>query len=105
MSLCFMQLPAQYLIVTQVSFRCTSCYTAGTPSASNIYRNADLLKPALSGLDLLVQAKTGTGKTLAFLLPAIERLAQMSLADRKISMLVLSPTRELALQVNFLISS
>ncbi|KAJ7284084.1 P-loop containing nucleoside triphosphate hydrolase protein [Mycena rebaudengoi] len=61
--------------------------------------NADLLKPALSGLDLLVQAKTGTGKTLAFLLPAIERLAQMSLADRKISMLVLSPTRELALQI------
>ncbi|KAJ6583764.1 P-loop containing nucleoside triphosphate hydrolase protein, partial [Mycena sp. CBHHK59/15] len=57
------------------------------------------LQHALSGLDLLVQAKTGTGKTLAFLLPAVERLAQMQLANRKISMLVLSPTRELALQV------
>ncbi|KAJ7498616.1 P-loop containing nucleoside triphosphate hydrolase protein [Mycena latifolia] len=54
---------------------------------------------ALSGLDLLVQAKTGTGKTLAFLLPAVERLSQMELARRKISMLVLSPTRELALQI------
>jgi ATP-dependent RNA helicase MSS116 len=57
------------------------------------------LQSALKGLDLLVQAKTGTGKTLAFLLPAVERLSQMELANRKISMLVLSPTRELALQV------
>ncbi|KAF7332308.1 hypothetical protein MKEN_00112200 [Mycena kentingensis (nom. inval.)] len=55
---------------------------------------------ALSGVDLLVQAKTGTGKTLAFLLPSIERMAKMKdLAERKISMLVLSPTRELALQI------
>ncbi|KAJ7241959.1 P-loop containing nucleoside triphosphate hydrolase protein [Mycena haematopus] len=54
---------------------------------------------ALKGLDLLVQAKTGTGKTLAFLLPAVERLSQMELANRKISMLVLSPTRELAYSV------
>ncbi|KAF7352489.1 hypothetical protein MVEN_01213800 [Mycena venus] len=57
---------------------------------------AATLDPALKGLDLLVQAKTGTGKTLAFLLPAVERLSQMELVNRKISMLVLSPTRELA---------
>ncbi|KAJ6515536.1 P-loop containing nucleoside triphosphate hydrolase protein [Mycena sanguinolenta] len=57
------------------------------------------LGSALKGLDLLVQAKTGTGKTLAFLLPAVERLSQMELVNRKISMLVLSPTRELALQI------
>ncbi|KAJ7087400.1 P-loop containing nucleoside triphosphate hydrolase protein [Mycena crocata] len=58
------------------------------------------LDAALSGSDLLVQAKTGTGKTLAFLLPAVERLSKMDLgAKRKISMLVLSPTRELALQI------
>ncbi|KAJ7639122.1 P-loop containing nucleoside triphosphate hydrolase protein [Roridomyces roridus] len=57
------------------------------------------LQPALSGSDLLVQAKTGTGKTLGFLLPSVERLIQMPLAPRKISMLVLSPTRELALQI------
>ncbi|KAF8213883.1 P-loop containing nucleoside triphosphate hydrolase protein [Mycena galopus ATCC 62051] len=60
---------------------------------------ASTLDPALKGLDLLVQAKTGTGKTLAFLLPAVERLSQMELTNRKISMLVLSPTRELALQI------
>ncbi|KAJ7752806.1 P-loop containing nucleoside triphosphate hydrolase protein [Mycena maculata] len=60
---------------------------------------AATLDYALSGLDLLVQAKTGTGKTLAFLLPAVERLAKMELVNRKISMLVLSPTRELALQI------
>ncbi|KAJ7682453.1 P-loop containing nucleoside triphosphate hydrolase protein [Mycena polygramma] len=60
---------------------------------------AATLDYALSGLDLLVQAKTGTGKTLAFLLPAVERLSKMELANRKISMLVLSPTRELALQI------
>ncbi|KAJ7631764.1 P-loop containing nucleoside triphosphate hydrolase protein [Mycena rosella] len=60
---------------------------------------AATLDYALAGLDLLVQAKTGTGKTLAFLLPAVERLSKMELANRKISMLVLSPTRELALQI------
>ncbi|CAK5275338.1 unnamed protein product [Mycena citricolor] len=60
---------------------------------------AATLDAGLSGIDLLVQAKTGTGKTLAFLLPSVERLAKMELAPRKISMLVLSPTRELALQI------
>ncbi|KAJ6538489.1 P-loop containing nucleoside triphosphate hydrolase protein [Mycena vulgaris] len=60
---------------------------------------AATLDHALSGIDLLVQAKTGTGKTLAFLLPAVERLSKMELVNRKISMLVLSPTRELALQI------
>lgn len=41
------------------------------------------------------------GKTLAFLLPAIERLHKYALpAKDKVSILVLSPTRELALQVS-----
>ncbi|KAF7301998.1 hypothetical protein MIND_00766000 [Mycena indigotica] len=61
---------------------------------------ASTIDYALAGHDLLVQAKTGTGKTLAFLLPSVERLAKMTdLESRKISMLVLSPTRELALQI------
>nr|GAT54174.1 predicted protein [Mycena chlorophos] len=61
---------------------------------------AATLNYALTGLDLLVQAKTGTGKTLAFLLPSVERLTKIKdLRDRKISMLILSPTRELALQI------
>ncbi|KAH7927075.1 DEAD-domain-containing protein [Leucogyrophana mollusca] len=58
------------------------------------------LQLGLSGVDLLVQAKTGTGKTAAFLLPAIENLAKQKLpSPNQISILVLSPTRELALQI------
>ncbi|KAG6888852.1 hypothetical protein C0995_005273 [Termitomyces sp. Mi166 len=53
----------------------------------------------LAGKDLLVQAKTGTGKTIAFLLPAIERLAKSGQPLHGISILVLAPTRELALQI------
>jgi ATP-dependent RNA helicase DeaD len=50
----------------------------------------------LSGADLLGQAQTGTGKTAAFALPALERL---DLSGREPQVLVLVPTRELALQV------
>ncbi|KAG2075873.1 DEAD-domain-containing protein [Suillus decipiens] len=58
------------------------------------------LEHALSGIDLLVQAKTGTGKTMAFLLPAIERLVSSRLTSSDIGkILVLAPTRELALQI------
>lgn len=58
------------------------------------------LEHALSGIDILVQAKTGTGKTMAFLLPAIERLASSRSASSDIGkILVLAPTRELALQI------
>ncbi|KXS95212.1 hypothetical protein AC578_6937 [Pseudocercospora eumusae] len=50
--------------------------------------------------DCLVQAKTGTGKTLAFLLPAIHSLlASGSIPKGQVAILVLSPTRELALQI------
>jgi ATP-dependent RNA helicase MSS116, mitochondrial len=59
----------------------------------------------LSGKDCLARAKTGTGKTLAFLIPAIERLLRRieNTKGRKptnaISTLILSPTRELANQI------
>jgi ATP-dependent RNA helicase MSS116 len=54
---------------------------------------------ALQGYDLLARAKTGTGKTLAFLIPSIERLARMGLAGPgHCGLLVLSPTRELTAQ-------
>ncbi|PYY15662.1 MAG: ATP-dependent helicase [Acidobacteria bacterium] len=52
---------------------------------------------ALSGKDLLATAQTGTGKTLAFLLPVAERLLQTRAAG--VQALVLVPTRELAIQV------
>lgn len=47
----------------------------------------------------LVHAKTGTGKTTAFLLPAIQTLLQNSPPRGQVSVLILSPTRELALQI------
>ena len=50
----------------------------------------------LTGADLLGQAQTGTGKTAAFALPALERI---DLSGREPQVLVLVPTRELALQV------
>jgi len=52
---------------------------------------------ALQGKDVLATAATGTGKTLAFLLPIMEQLFHAN--PRGISALVLVPTRELAMQV------
>jgi superfamily II DNA/RNA helicase len=55
---------------------------------------------ALAGQDLLVSSHTGSGKTAAFLLPSLSRLAEAStLPGNGPRILVLCPTRELALQV------
>ena len=55
---------------------------------------------ALSGRDLLVSSHTGSGKTAAFLLPSIQRLmAEPAVKSIGPRVLVLAPTRELALQV------
>src|SRR5271169_6119367 len=53
----------------------------------------------LAGHDLVITAQTGTGKTLAFLLPLLERLLKNREATG-ISALILSPTRELAIQIS-----
>ena len=58
---------------------------------------AAAIPPALAGKDVLATAQTGTGKTLAFLIPVIEHLLQNEAAG--IAALVLVPTRELAMQV------
>lgn len=50
--------------------------------------------------DCLVQAKTGTGKTIAFLLPALQTLLVSKVPLREgVRILIISPTRELALQI------
>ncbi len=56
---------------------------------------AAAIPPALEGKDVLGSAQTGTGKTLAYLLPIVARLISRPSG----SALVLAPTRELALQV------
>eukprot|EP00624_Nannochloropsis_granulata_P003672 evm.model.NODE_28528_length_50078_cov_28.909842.15 len=54
----------------------------------------------LAGNDVMAKAKTGTGKTLAFCIPALEQLRQTPPRPGSISVLVLSPTRELAQQIH-----
>ena len=56
------------------------------------------IQPALEGKDVIGTAQTGTGKTLAFLIPVIEMLNQED--SQKPAALVLLPTRELAIQVH-----
>ena len=58
---------------------------------------AACIPPLLAGADILGEAQTGTGKTAAFALPA---LARIDLSDNRPQVLVLAPTRELAIQVS-----
>lgn len=65
-------------------------YTEPTPI------QAQIIPIMLTGVDVIGQAQTGTGKTAAFALPIIQNLIP---GQRKPQALVLSPTRELAMQV------
>jgi len=70
-------------------------YTEPTPI------QAAAIPPALAGHDLIGVAQTGTGKTAAFTLPILSRLATTATADRRrgTRVLVLAPTRELVVQI------
>lgn len=70
-------------------------YTTPTPI------QAEAIPLALAGHDLLGGAQTGTGKTAAFALPLLQRLSKLTPPNgpRKPRALVLTPTRELAVQV------
>ena len=58
------------------------------------------IPPLLAGKDVLGAAKTGSGKTLAFLIPAVEMLSALRFKPRNgTGVIVVSPTRELALQI------
>ena len=54
----------------------------------------------LKGSDLLATAQTGTGKTASFALPILQRLAESNDKSGKVKALILTPTRELAEQIN-----
>ena len=76
--------PAVYKVINEVG------YETPTPI------QAQSIPPLLEGRDLLGQAQTGTGKTAAFALPLLSRLNPKKKVPQ---ILVLTPTRELALQV------
>ncbi len=67
-------------------------YVHPTPVQLSVY------EPAVRGKNLVVQARTGTGKTTAFGLPLIDALIRKSAT--KTQALIMTPTRELALQVS-----
>ena len=69
--------------------------TLGYEEPTPIQREA--IPPLLAGRDLLGQAATGTGKTAAFTLPLLQRIAHG--AKQRPAALILVPTRELAIQV------
>ncbi len=67
----------------------------GYKEPTNVQR--DVWASASAGRDLLVQSRTGTGKTAAFSLPLVDKLVEP--AAKLPQALILCPTRELALQV------
>ncbi len=72
--------------------------SAGYETATPIQSQA--IPPALEGRDILGCAQTGTGKTAAFALPILERLAATpSKRHRPVRSLIVTPTRELAAQI------
>src|SRR5712671_6022631 len=67
-------------------------YTTPTPVQLAVF------EPAIRGRNLVVQARTGTGKTAAFGLPLIDQIIKKG--TPRVQALILTPTRELALQVS-----
>src|SRR5712691_10625485 len=87
-----MQIFAELPISTYVKERLSAArFSTPTPV------QAAAIPHALEGKDVLATAQTGTGKTLAFLIPVLEKLLRRS--SPGIAALVLVPTRELAMQV------
>ncbi|MBL0027076.1 MAG: DEAD/DEAH box helicase [Saprospiraceae bacterium] len=68
-------------------------YTHPTPI------QAESIPILLKGHDLLACAQTGTGKTAAFAIPIIQHLVTNKSNQRKIRVLIVTPTRELAIQI------
>jgi ATP-dependent RNA helicase RhlE len=84
----FSELPISSYVKDRLSF---AGFSIPTPV------QAAAIPQALAGKDVLATAQTGTGKTLAFLIPIMEQLLTQNAAG--IAALVLVPTRELAMQV------
>ena len=59
---------------------------------------AGAIPPALAGSNVVAAAQTGTGKTLAFLLPILQSLSQNPV--KGVQAVIMTPTRELAIQIH-----
>ncbi|HEY3837967.1 MAG TPA: DEAD/DEAH box helicase [Bryobacteraceae bacterium] len=59
---------------------------------------AQAIPPAMAGRDVVATAQTGTGKTLAFVIPLLQKLSDTR--GRGVRAVILSPTRELAIQIH-----
>ena len=68
-------------------------YTQPTPI------QAKAIPSILQGRDLLGTAQTGTGKTAAFAIPILQNLTEKNIRNNQIKALILTPTRELAIQI------
>ena len=68
-------------------------YTQPTPIQEKAIPNI------LQGRDLLGTAQTGTGKTAAFAIPILQNLTEKNIRNNQIKALILTPTRELAIQI------
>lgn len=68
-------------------------YTQPTPIQQKAIPNI------LQGRDLLGTAQTGTGKTAAFAIPILQNLTEKNVRNNQIKALILTPTRELAIQI------
>ncbi len=80
---------------------CAPSTSAATPPPPPI--QAQAIPAVLAGRDLLAAAQTGTGKTAGFTLPILQRLSEIDFSrvnhKARIRVLILTPTRELAAQV------
>jgi len=61
---------------------------------------AEAIPVAIAGKDMIGCAQTGTGKTAAFVLPILNKLAAGSKKKKKLRSLIITPTRELAMQID-----
>lgn len=73
---------------------CETLRQMGITMPTEVQRQS--IPTAMQGRDMVVQAQTGTGKTLAFLLPILEAIKPQASA---VQALVIAPTRELAIQI------
>ncbi len=73
---------------------CETLRQMGITMPTEVQRQS--IPTAMQGRDMVVQAQTGTGKTLAFLLPILEAIKPQASA---VQALIIAPTRELAIQI------